>query len=173
MRSGTSSRKVELPVLVKVQIRTCSHQEMVKSEIITILICLEEPVVQLLFGFGMLCVFWLAGEALSYGLSLPIPGSVVGMVLMLCLFIVLKKIPDCVSEAADGLLRYLALLFVPAGVGIMAYADILLANWQPLLIALLAMMLLTLLLTAGGMTLFTRVIRWKRKDVEGIQNAAG
>jgi holin-like protein len=73
-------------------------------------------------GFGILVGLYLLGEFLSQGLSLSIPGSLVGMLLLLPLLFsgVLKL--EWVEKVADGLLRHLILLFVPSAVGIMIYA---------------------------------------------------
>jgi holin-like protein len=40
-----------------------------------------------------------------------------------------------VSEATEQLLTHMALLFVPAGVGVMLYFDLLAREWLPILVA--------------------------------------
>lgn len=50
-------------------------------------------------------------------LTLPVPGPVVGMMLLLALMLMRAPLPAMVEETADGLLKHLSLLFVPAGVG--------------------------------------------------------
>lgn len=83
-------------------------------------------------GFAILFALQWLGELLSQWLSLPLPGSVVGMALMLlglrCGFIRLEWVID----SAKLLLDNLAMLFVPAGVGVMVYFDLIAQHWLPL-----------------------------------------
>ena len=52
------------------------------------------------------------------------------------------------EQAADGLLGWLPLLFVPAGVGIVANLALLRSAWLPISVALLGSTFLTLITTA-------------------------
>ena len=54
-------------------------------------------------------------------LGLSVPGPVVGMLLLFALLLWRAALLATVRETAQGLLRYLALLFVPAGVGLMRH----------------------------------------------------
>ncbi len=87
----------------------------------------------MLRGLVLLLLFQLVGEAISILLSLPIPGNVIGMVLMLlslsCGWVKLEWVQD----AASQLLRYMAMFFVPAGVGVMLYFDIISREWLPII----------------------------------------
>ena len=75
-------------------------------------------------GLAWLLVFQSIGEVLSRGLSLPLPGPVVGLVLLLvCLRFELVREP--VSECAGFLLSHLSLLFIPVGVGVMTHLALL------------------------------------------------
>ncbi|WP_051207773.1 CidA/LrgA family protein [Saccharospirillum impatiens] len=92
----------------------------------------------MVLGFLVLLVYWLAGEALSQWIGWPIPGNVVGLVLLWITLTLLKKVPQPVAEASKMLIRYLTLLFVPAGVGLIEHWDRLMANghWMLLIIAI-------------------------------------
>jgi holin-like protein len=83
-------------------------------------------------GAFWLLLFLLGGEALSRILHLPIPGSVIGMV---ALAIALDR-RWVAEKAVDGparlLVRGMGLLFVPAGVGIVAQGDLLRTQWLPI-----------------------------------------
>ena len=86
-------------------------------------------------GFAILFSLQSLGELLSQWLNLPLPGSVIGMVLMLAgLRFGLIQL-QWVTEAASLLLNNLAMLFVPAGVGVMVYFDLIEKQWLPLLVA--------------------------------------
>ncbi len=91
----------------------------------------------MVLGFFILIAYWLTGEALSQWIGWPIPGNVVGLVLLWVTLTVYKKVPKALSEASSGLLRYLTLLFVPAGVGLIEHWDRLMSNglWMLLVIA--------------------------------------
>ncbi|MBW3140085.1 CidA/LrgA family protein [Ferrimonas balearica] len=117
---------------------------------------------QTLFGFTALLGFWLLGEGLSHAFDWPVPGSVIGLLMLFALLCGLGRVPASIAEASDGLLRYLALLFVPAGVGVMVYGDQLLAAWLPTTIAVLAATMLTLLVSAGVMAATMRLKRGRQ-----------
>ncbi len=113
-----------------------------------------------LFGFAALLALWWLGDAIRLALGLPIPGAVIGMVLRFLLAVIRGGMPHFVADCADGLLRHLALLFVPAGVGIMLYGDALLAAWAPLLLAWSGTLLTSLLTTA---TVMAALVRWRQR----------
>lgn len=90
----------------------------------------------------------LAGEALVRATGTPVPGPVVGLVLLLGLLGVLRRVPGQLEPVANGLLAHLSLLFVPAGVGVMAHAGRIQADWLPIAVALVASTILTIAVTA-------------------------
>src|SRR5437868_5787454 len=75
-------------------------------------------------GMAWLLVFQSAGELLSRGLSLPLPGPVLGMMLML-VGLRFDAVREPVSECASFMLAHLSLLFVPVGVGVMTHLALL------------------------------------------------
>lgn len=75
-------------------------------------------------GLAFLLLMQSAGEALSHFLHLPVPGPVVGMVLLL-LALQWGPVQRAVAPAAGFLLTHLSLLFVPVGVGVMTHLDLL------------------------------------------------
>ncbi len=75
-------------------------------------------------GLAFLLLMQSAGEALSHFLHLPVPGPVVGMVLLL-LALHWGPVQRAVAPAAGFLLTHLSLLFVPVGVGVMTHLDLL------------------------------------------------
>lgn len=75
-------------------------------------------------GLTWLLVLQSLGEALARGLRLPLPGPVIGMVLLL-LALGWAPVRDSVAAVADFLLGHLSLLFVPVGVGVMVHLDLL------------------------------------------------
>nr|WP_254632620.1 CidA/LrgA family protein [Deinococcus sp. GbtcB9] len=72
-------------------------------------------------GLGLLLAFAAAGQALTGALGLPLPGSVVGLVLLwAALGLKLVRL-HWITDAADGLLGILGLLFIPATVGFLQF----------------------------------------------------
>lgn len=75
-------------------------------------------------GLACLLLCQSAGEAFARLLHLPLPGPVLGMVLLLPL-LQWQRLRAPVGAAADTLLAHLSLLFVPVGVGVMTYTSLL------------------------------------------------
>jgi len=75
-------------------------------------------------GFALLLLLQMCGEGLARLLALPIPGPVIGMLL---LWPMLQWTPlrDSLAAASQLLLSHLSLFFVPAGVGVIAYLGVL------------------------------------------------
>jgi holin-like protein len=84
---------------------------------------------------AILLLFQAAGEVLSRGLDLPIPGNVIGMALLLIGFLTGVVKVAWLEEAAELMLANLALFFVPAGVGVMVYTDLIAREWLPISVA--------------------------------------
>ncbi len=103
-----------------------------------------------------LLVLQLVGEVIARGFNLPIPGPVIGM-LLLFLALALRggPTPD-LQSTSQGLLQHLSLLFVPAGTGIILHLHRVADEWLPLLLSLLFSTVLTLALTALVMRLCAR-----------------
>ena len=78
-------------------------------------------------GLAFLLLMQSGGEALSHFLKLPVPGPVVGMVLLL-LALRWSPVQAAVAPAAGFLLSHLSLLFVPVGVGVMTHLALLSAH---------------------------------------------
>jgi len=90
-----------------------------------------------LAGATWLLLFQCAGEVVSHLLGLPVPGPVVGMLLLFIALRARNRVPDSIGMAADALAKHLSLLFVPAGVGVMMYFERLAGEWLPIVVALL------------------------------------
>lgn len=93
----------------------------------------------------VLCQF--AGEVVARAAGLPLPGPVIGLVLLLVI-LVARRGPDApLRDTANGLLRHLSLLFVPAGVGIVTQLHALAQDWLAILVAVLVSTTLALVVT--------------------------
>jgi len=102
----------------------------------------------MLESLTILLVFQLAGEAISRGFDLPVPGPVIGFVLLLGALRLRGGVPGELRSTATGLLQHFSLLFVPAGTGVMVHLSRLRDEWLPITAALVASTLLTIACTA-------------------------
>lgn len=95
-------------------------------------------------------------------LRLPVPGPVLGMVILFCALLMRRQVPDDLSAVTGGLLHNLSLLFVPAGVGVMLHAQLLVENWVALSAALLLSAVITIVVTGVVMTWALRLTQEKK-----------
>ena len=91
---------------------------------------------QILKGMVVLLVMQFAGEIFVTWIEIPIPGNVAGMVLLLLLLLSGIIRAEWIEDAAEMLLSHLALFFVPAGVGVMVYFDLIAAQWLPICVSM-------------------------------------
>ena len=110
-------------------------------------------------------IVWLAlGEVLMRLGLVPVPGPVTGLVLLYLDLLWHKTLPDDLGRLADRMLALFGLLFVPAGVGVVAHADVLRAEFVPILAAILGGTVVTLLATIASLALLRSWAR-RRKQV--------
>jgi holin-like protein len=119
-------------------------------------------------SLSLILLCQLAGEAFVRGLALPMPGPVIGLMLLLILllardrFALLARGPllgDGVESASRGLLANLSLLFVPAGVGVVQKLDLIVNHGVAFLGVLVVSVLITLLVTVATFLFASRLLR--------------
>lgn len=110
-------------------------------------------------ALAILLVYQLVGEILVRTIELPVPGPVLGMLLLFATLLLRGSAPPALTTTAQGLLRHLALLFVPAGVGVIVHLGRVQAEWLPIALILAGGLVLTLLTTALTMRLLLRLSR--------------
>ena len=99
-------------------------------------------------GLVLLLVFQLLGNVAEMYFHLPVPGSVLGMFLLLVALIANDRLASWVRPISLVLISYLAVLFVPAGVGIMLHIDRLKNEALPIGVSLVVSTILTIAVTA-------------------------
>jgi len=102
----------------------------------------------MLGAFTLLLVYQLAGEVLVLVTGLPVPGPVVGMLLLFLTLAARGSAPGWLRESCQGMLAHLSLLFVPAGAGVLLHFHRLGAEWVPIVVALVASTVITIAVTA-------------------------
>ncbi len=98
-------------------------------------------------GLAVLLLCQCVGEVLARGLRLPLPGPVLGMLLMLLLLNV-PALREPVGAAAEQLLQHLSLLFVPVGVGVVTHLGLLSQYGLRMVVVLVLSTLVGLAVTA-------------------------
>jgi len=110
----------------------------------------------MLRAFGILLACQLAGETIARALALPLPGPVIGLVILVMLLFAVERrhLVDTstvdgtsLGKVANGLLAVLGVLFVPAGVGVIQNLGLLREYGAALAAALVVSTLLTLTVT--------------------------
>ena len=118
-------------------------------------------------SLSLILLCQLAGEVIVRGLGLPMPGPVVGLLILLLLllardrFALLARGPlqgDGVEGASRGLLAHLSLLFIPAGVGVVQKLDLLAEHGIAILAILAVSVIITLLVTVATFLVANRVM---------------
>ena len=118
-----------------------------------------------------LLLYQLTGEILARVLSLPVPGPVIGMVLLFVTLVIRghfeRPIPKSMQHTANTLLQHLSLLFVPAGTGVMIYLQLIADEWLPITAALIVS-------TVGGMAvtaLILKALTHRKTSTDGAHHA--
>ena len=118
-------------------------------------------------SLSLILLCQLAGEAFVRGLGLPIPGPVIGLMILLALLLVRDRFAllargplqgDGVESASRGLLANLSLLFVPAGVGVVQKLDLIVDHGIAFLGVLVISVLITLLVTVATFLVASKLL---------------
>jgi putative effector of murein hydrolase LrgA (UPF0299 family) len=120
----------------------------------------------MLLGLFSLLACQLAGEAIAHGLHVPVPGPVIGILLLVAILAIRHRMTarDATDAAmplgmtSDALLRNLGLLFVPAGAGIIQSIGLVASNGVAVGVALAGSTIITLIATVATFRLVSRAI---------------
>lgn len=107
----------------------------------------------MLYAFLALLVLQWVGEVLVQALGLPLPGALVGALLLLVGLLLLGRLPKALEQTSGALLQNLMLLFIPIVAGVMLHFERIASEWLPFLASGIGGAVLTLLVTAA-------VFRW-------------
>ena len=110
----------------------------------------------MLSAITLLLLLQLIGEIFVQFFALPVPGPVIGLVLLFAGLLVRGRMGDDLRDTANNLLQHLSLLFVPAGAGVMIHASRVADEWLALGVALVGSTLLSMAATALTLKFFLR-----------------
>jgi len=117
----------------------------------------------MLGALTVLLVYQLIGEVIVQFAGLPIPGPVIGLLLLFLSLWARGGLAVPLRDTANGILQHLSLLFVPAGVGIMVHFSRISGEWLPILAAVVASTALAIAVSA----LVMRALMRGRSDAGG------
>ena len=121
----------------------------------------------MLFYLTVILVCQLAGELIVVGLGLPMPGPVIGMILLFAGLVIRGGIPEGLTRVGDAFLSNLSLLFIPAGVGVVLHVGLIAREAQALGAALLGSTLIAIAVTGVLMHVLTRRQRARAGEGRG------
>ncbi|GGG20658.1 holin-like protein CidA 2 [Lysinibacillus alkalisoli] len=114
-------------------------------------------IIRTIFQIVILYVFYLVGTWIVTVTGLPLPGSIIGL-LLLSIGLFTKIINVKLIEAgASFLIGVLTIFFIPATVGIVKYPELLSSNGAKLILAVLCSSVLTIYITG----VFTKYVEKK------------
>ena len=118
---------------------------------------------KILKQFGVIFGVCWVSLVIEHYLPFSFPASVIGMILLLiCLLTGFLKI-EHVQEKADFLLVNMAFFFVPAGVSIINYFDILKSTLVPFLIICIVSTIITFAATAYSVQFVMKLMNRRKK----------
>jgi len=121
----------------------------------------------MLRAFAILLACQLAGETIARALVLPLPGPVIGLIILVILLFAVERShlvgtssvdETPLGKVSNGLLAVLGVLFVPAGVGVTQNLDLLSEYGAALAAALVVSTVLTLTVTVWVFVGVSRLI---------------
>ena len=74
-------------------------------------------------GFVFFVMMFLVGDYLSVRFALPIPGSIIGLGMALCVLAIRGRVDAPLKSSSGTLLRYLPLMLTPIGVGVVKLTE--------------------------------------------------
>ncbi len=117
----------------------------------------------MILTIALLLSFQLAGLLIVTLFALPVPGPVMGMVLFLLALMTVDGLLQKTLPVVNVLLAHFALLFVPAGVGIIEHVERLKAEWLPISASILLSSILAIVTTVLVTRWVARLMRPKEK----------
>lgn len=106
---------------------------------------------------------YLLGELISGIFSLPIPGNILGMLILLALLCTKIIKLEQIETVSNFLLDHLAFFFIPAGVGLMSSVGIIKDTWLKLIIVCI----LTTIIIIGVTGTIVQLIKKRSKNIGG------
>lgn len=115
---------------------------------------------KILKEFTLVLAVFFVGEVIKVLFGLPVPGNIIGFILLLLLLLGKVIRPDAVESLTDFLLGNLTFFFIPSGVGLMSTFGLIQASFLKLIIIIVVSTVVTMG-TAGIVT--QAVLRFRER----------
>lgn len=102
-----------------------------------------------LYAVAALLVMQLAGEWIVRVVGLPVPGALVGLLLLFVTLLLMGRLPSGLRHTADHVLPHLMFLFIPAVAGVTLHFERLQQEWLPFVLACTVGTAITVVVTAA------------------------
>lgn len=102
----------------------------------------------MLYAVLALLAFQWLGEVLVRALGWPLPGALVGALLLLAALLALGRLPKALEQVSGALLQNMMLLFIPIIAGVMLHFERIASEWLPFIVSCIVGAALTLVVTA-------------------------
>jgi holin-like protein len=112
--------------------------------------------------FAIILIVCFLGDFLSDSLNLPLPGNVMGMLLLLVFLLAGVVKMAMIEDTTNFMLKHLSFFFVPAGVAIMTCFSLLEGKWAALIIISFVSTVIVAVVT--GLTIQTMMRRGQSDD---------
>ncbi|MPT46820.1 MAG: CidA/LrgA family protein [Sphingobium sp.] len=112
-------------------------------------------------AIALLFTCQLLGEIIHRLAGLPLPGSVIGMVLLICWLGLVRKERPTLEAVTGWLTAHLSIMFVPSAVGLIEEGPVLSQYGIGLAVATIISTLLTMVV---GALVFRWALRWVKQD---------
>lgn len=133
----------------------------IKTGIIPCFFCRWEVIIiKTAKQMGLILVILFIGQVLSKLFRLPMPGTIMGMILLLILLLLKVIKTDWINDITDVLLKHLPLMFIPSGVAIINHYGSLKGNIIKLFFILFVSIILVMVVTG-------RVVQYLINKKEG------
>jgi holin-like protein len=110
-------------------------------------------------AFLVLIGCWQCGVWLSQ--LVPLPPALLGLLLLVSALLWLGQVPKALHRVAQFMVLHLLLLFIPATMGVLFYAEQLKAHLWTIIAAILISTVLSLLITAG-------ICQWQQRRLANV-----
>ncbi len=109
---------------------------------------MQTKLINIVMGIVSIFICWAAGDFLEKQWSLPVPGAVLGLVILFAAFTVSPKFVAFVSPAGTLLLRNFPLFLFPIGAGFLTLSGISIVDLFKIATTILVSLLISLTLCA-------------------------
>lgn len=115
----------------------------------------------------LVLAIYFVGDFISTGLHLPLPGNILGMIILLILLCTKIVKVEHVDNISTFLLDHLAFLFIPAGVGVLNAMNVLQGNITKLIIIVVTSTIVIMISTGTIVQTVMKIMDKKKNKKQG------